>query len=259
MTDYGKASNELFIQFIARIALEIPTATIAMFSTLKYVNAPNFEKFRLNWNAEYLGGFVVHNKAFDGLSGKFPIGFLVWKTNQNAIKKTPITEISVDVLDKNVKPIGEKTFYNLPNNTFLNVWFNRPKANNKLVIPLKNGVSPASSKPSVKTWSDGAIGYMRCSVNDLQHAEQHTALFSSSFSDGHGFYLTADNLWQAAIVFSVRRLIIPTWLNDRDQFLQPTEPLTDEFKNVCLIWMLFNRSQEPPVPMIWNGMVGNGA
>lgn len=43
-------------------------------------------------------------------------------------------------------------------------------------------------------------------------------------------------IWQAAIVFSARRLILPTWLNDRDQFLQPTEPLAYEFKNDCLVW-----------------------
>lgn len=243
MASYGKASNELFIQFVARVAEEIPDATIAMFSTMKYVNAPNFEKFRQKWNAKYLGGFVVHNKAFDGLSGKFPIGFLVWETNQNSTKKTPITEISVEVLNKSVCAVGEKTFYNIPNSLFLNVWFTRPKANQTSVIPLKNAISPATSKPSVKTWSDDAIGYMRCSVNDLQHAEQHTALFSSVFSDGHGFYVTLENLWQAAVVFSVRRLVKPTWLNDRDQFLQPSETLTDEFKNDCLIWMLFNRSQ----------------
>ncbi len=100
MSKYGKASNELFTQFLARIANEIPTATIAMFSTLKYVNAPIFEKFRGNWNAKYLGGFVVHNKAFDGLTGKFPIGFLIWKTNQNENIHNPITEILADVVDK---------------------------------------------------------------------------------------------------------------------------------------------------------------
>lgn len=38
MADYGKASNELFTQFVARIAQEIPTATLAMFSKLKYIN-----------------------------------------------------------------------------------------------------------------------------------------------------------------------------------------------------------------------------
>jgi hypothetical protein len=253
MSKYGKASNELFTQFVARIAQEIPTATLAMFSTLKYVNAPNFEKFRQAWQATYLGGFVVHNQAFEGLNGKFPIGFLVWKTNQNQI--TPITTIQTEVLDKNARAIGQKNFYNLPNSTYLNVWFNRPKTNKIAVIPIKNGVSPATAKPSVQTWSDGAIAYMRCSVNDLQHAEQHTILFSSVFGDGHGFYLTPENLWQAAVVFSVRRLIRPTWLNDRDQFLQPTSPLTDEFKTDCLIWMLFNRCNRTAGAdgLEWNG------
>jgi hypothetical protein len=46
MNDYGKATNELFTQFIARISKELPNVTLAMFSTLKYINAPNFEDFR---------------------------------------------------------------------------------------------------------------------------------------------------------------------------------------------------------------------
>ena len=241
MADYGKASNELFTQFIARIANELPTATIAMFSTLKYVNAPNFEKFRQAWQAKYLGGFVVHNKAFEGLTGNFPIGFLVWETNQTNAKKTPITEILVEVFDKKVKGIGDRSFYNLPNNTFLNVWLSRPRANSERVIPLKNALSPTVTVPRVKTWSNDAIAYMYCGVNDLQHAEQQTVIYSSVYGGGNGFYITPENLWQAAVIFSVRRLIKPTWLNDRDQFLQPTELLTDEFKNDCLIWMLFNR------------------
>lgn len=84
---------------------------------------------------------------------------------------------------------------------------------------------------------------MLCDSNDMQHAGQ-TAVLSSVYRVGHdgGFYLTQDNLWQAAVIFSVRRLIKPTWLNDRDQFLQPTEKLTQAFKNDCLIWMLFNGS-----------------
>jgi hypothetical protein len=67
-------------------------------------------------------------------------------------------------------------------------------------------------------------------------------LFSSGYGSARGFFVTPKNLWQAAIIFSVRRLIKPTWLNDRDQFLQPSQPLTDEFKADCLVWMLFNGS-----------------
>lgn len=256
MADYGKSSNELFTQFVARITQEIPTATLAMFSTLKYVNAPNFEKFRQIWSAEYLGGFVVHSKAFDGLKGDFPIGFLIWRTNQNTKKKSQITSIVTDVLNKNVEPISEKLFYNLPKTLFLSTWVNRPKMNKTEVIALKNAISPSTSKSFTTKWSDDALGYMLCDSNDMQHSGQ-TALFSSVYKVGHdgGFYVNHENLWQTAIVFSVRRLIKPTWLNDRDQFLQPTAPLTDEFKNDCLVWMLFNGSNltASANELEWNG------
>ena len=242
MSNYGKASNELFTQFIARIALEIPTATVAIFSKLKYINGTNFKDFRDVWNAYYLGGFIVHSKSFEGLKGNFPIGFLIWKTNQNSGKNIEIDEINTEVLDKDARSIGEKIFYNLSNDSYLNVWLSRPKPNNVEVIPLKNTISPYTAKKYLNKWSDSAIGYCWCQNNDLQHTSQQTALFSSVWGDGHGFYINSENLWKAAIIFSVRRLIKPTWINDRDQFLQPAEELTEEFKTDCLVWMLFNGS-----------------
>ncbi|MHB0993081.1 MAG: hypothetical protein ACYC04_01840 [Sulfurovum sp.] len=235
MEEFGFAKRELFAQFLVRIYREIPTATIAIFSTLKYVNAPNFEKFRQVWNAKYLGGFVVHSKSFDGLKGDFPIGFLIW----NTAKKIAITEISTEVLNKNAQAIGEKIFYNLPNSSFLNTWLSRLKTDS-LNIPLKNAVTPQTNHAKVTSWCKNAIAYMYCNSNDMQNASTQTALTSSVFSTGNGFYITIENIWQAAIVFSVRLLIPHTWINHNDQFLQPTQPLSDEFKNDCLIWMLFH-------------------
>jgi hypothetical protein len=256
MDDFGYAKRELFAQFVVRIAREIPTATIGMFSKLKYVNAPNFEQFRAVWQARYLGGFVVPSKSFDGLTGNFPIGFLVWETNQNASKKHPIIEITTQVLDKKAQPIGEKTFYNLPSEQLLTKWVNRPKTNNLEVIPLKNAILPATKTKDIRgtNWADGAIASMYAHASDMQNANL-TALLSSGYSSPGAFFVNPENLWQAAIVFSVRRLIKPTWLNDRDQFLQPTQPLTDEFKTDCLIWMLFNGSNltASANDLEWNG------
>lgn len=245
MGDYGYASRELFTQFLVRITNEMPTATVAMFSTLKYVNAPNFEIFRQVWNAVYLGGFIVHSQAFDGLKGDFPIGFLIWQTNQNANKKQSFIEVITDILDKKSQAIGEKRFYNLPNKQLLTNWIGRQKANDVDVLPLINAITPTTKITGVRRtkWCNDAIGHMLSDSNDLQRST-NTALLASVHDIGHngGYFVTSENLWQAAIVFSVRRLIKPTWLNDRDQFLQPTSELPDEFKNDCLIWMLFNGS-----------------
>ena len=237
MRGYGSATRELFTQFVARIALEIPNCTLAMFSKMKYINAPFFEKFRQIWFAKYLGGFVVHSKAFDGLKGNFPIGFLVWDTSV----KNKIDEISTEIIDKNAHPVGEKSFFNVPNEKMLNVWIDRPKSNTLEVIPLTNALTPASKK-DFKTWSDNALAYLTAWGNDIQHTNGTYILSSRAYGDSGGIYINDFNLWQVATIFSVRRLIKPTWLNDRDQFLQPTQPLSDEFKTDCLIWMLFNGS-----------------
>ncbi len=204
-----------------------------------------------------LGGFVVHSKAFDGLKGDFPIGFLVWETNQNAKKKNPITQIDVEVLDRQSQPIGSKTFHNVESAKLLGDWIIRPKPNQTLALPLSNALTPAKGGKDIRgtKWANGAIGGMMCKGSDMQNACRSTAIFSSGYGSAGGFLVTEDNLWQVAVVFSVRLLIKKTWLNDRDQFLQPTASSTDEFKTDCLIWMLFNGSN---LTASANGLEWNG-
>jgi hypothetical protein len=243
MDKQGYAARELFVQFLVRISKEIPDATVAIFSKLKYVNSPNFEKFRATWSGSYLGGFIVHSKMFDGLSGNFPIGFLVWTLNKNYYKG-PINEISTEILDKKCNPIGEKKFYNIQSEDLLSDWIIRPRSNNQDALPLKNCITPTTNTKDIRgdKWADGAIGSMICKGSDLQNAGNNTALLSSGYCSAGAFFVTPDNLWQASIVFTVRRIVKQTWINDRDQFLKPTLPLSDDFKNDCLIWMLFNGS-----------------
>lgn len=253
MEKYGKASNELFTQFISRMAKEIPNATLAMFSKLKYVNAPNFELFRKEWNSKYLDGFVVHSKSFEGLKGDFPIGFLIWKT-LNKSTEFP-SEISCEVLDKNSIPIGSKSFFNINEKDYLSKWIERPRANKEDVLPLSNALSPTEGTPRVKNWSEDAIAYMCAGTNDVQNASKYVYILSSAAARGNGFYVNEKNLWKAAVIFAVEKTTPHTWLNDRDQFLQPNAELSEEFKNDCLVYMLFNGSN---LTASANGLEWNG-
>ena len=235
----GYASKELFTQFLVRLRHEVPKAMLAMFSTLKYVNAPNFEQFRKVWQAKFLDGFVVHSRVFDGLDGDFPIGFLIWNTGQ----RMPILEAPVGAFDRFGNLVGEKLYVARPTKTLLNLWMDKTPPNGGAALPLSNALK-VSANPRPKRQLLGALGYLYASNNDLQHSAIETLITSSIYTGGNGggVYLTQDNLWQAAIVFAVRRLIRPTWLNDRDQFLQPSQPLSDTFRSDCLVWMLFNGS-----------------
>src|SRR5574344_327161 len=171
--EYGKASNELFTQFMIRIEKEMPYAILGMYSTLKYVNAPNFVDFRGNYKATFIDGFVFQaNNFFEGVKGSFPIGFLIWD-----LKDGKIGDIKVDVLDNDLNNSGKKSFYTDTN--YLNNWIEKPKPNNEIVIPLKNAITIADCKNIKDKWSDDAVGYIICNGNDLQSAGQGTALFSS--------------------------------------------------------------------------------
>jgi hypothetical protein len=242
MNELGYAARELFVQFLHRISAELPRAKLAMFSTFKYIIAPNFEEFRAGWNAEFLDGFAVHSKAFDGLKGNFPIGFLLW----NLAVNRPIQTITVRALDKAGNEVGEKSFFDIPNNRFLTGWLPRTRKNTTEAIPLINAITPIGKVNGVRNrhWANDAIAHFFCNGNDLQNAGTMTAMFSSVHSIGHagGYFVTKDNLWKASVMFAVRRLILRTWLNDRDQFLQPSQPLSGAFKSDCLVWMLFNGS-----------------
>lgn len=259
MGEYGKASNELFLQFVARITKELPNATIAMFSTLKHINAQATEKFREVWNAKYLDGFVVHSKAFDGLKGDFPIGFLVWKLQT---KKTDFPlEISCEVLDKTAIPVGEKKFYNTRSEQCLADWIVRPKSNKEKCVPLTSAITPPSGDRKDQRgtkWSDGAVGFMCTGTNDFQNTK-YVCVLSSGASRGHGIFVNEQNLWPCAVLFAVEKVVAPTWLNDRDQFLQPNAELSEEFKNDCLVYMLFNGSNLTASAngLEWNGQKWN--
>ena len=247
MARYGRCSNELFAQFITRIAAEMPGAVVAMFSTMKHINAQTFETFRREWPAKFLGGFVVHSKAFDGINGDFPIGFLVWQTDGFSTQgvENPSTfpsSISCEVLDKSGRAIGEKTFWNIPNDRLLTNWIERPKPNSTPCIPLTNAIEPpkAARRDQRGTkWSDGAVAFLCTGTNDMQNTN-YVYLLSSGASRGHGLFVNEENLDKAACLFSVQHLIAHTWVNHNDQFLIPDKELSEEFKLDCLIYMLFH-------------------
>lgn len=241
MGNYGKAKNELFAQFMVRILKEVPKdSTVALFSKLKFLNAQTFKKFRENWTADYQGGFIVHSKAFDSLKGDFPIGFSIWNIQNSA----PIcSSLSFDVFDKKLTPTGCSDFaYGDNGKAYLNKWIDRPKTNKLPCVPMKNAIDVSNKGISLKTGCDNSIGYMALTANDVQHATVYTFVVSSVSGNGHGLYLTKDNLLKASITFTVRKTIKPTWLNDRKQFLQPSREPTMEFAMDCLIYMLFSNS-----------------
>ncbi|WP_059369687.1 hypothetical protein [Treponema endosymbiont of Eucomonympha sp.] len=206
----GKATNEIFAHFMARVYVEIPNCKLAQFSKIKFINAPNFVAFRTFFKAEFKGGFIVHADTFDNVGGKFPIAFTIWDLNGK-----PFTYcIELDVVEEG----GTKKFWDgvLPS---INNW-------------IKQYV----------TTSGHPIGFMIYTGNDFNRL--HLPYMMCKVAKGHltNFVTNGKNLVETVIYFSARLCVEPTWLNDRDQFYFPNDSYkTDtEFQNDCLIFTLFH-------------------
>jgi len=210
----GAASNEIYAYFFAKTYQQIPKGKLASFSTIKYVNAPNFSQFREFFKASFRKGFLVPANTFDNVQGLFPIGFLVWDFE----KKRKIAEILCDVFNASGEIIGKKRVYG-----------NLPPSINKWIAQFNNN-------------SEHSTGYLNCVTPMFQNqgyvwidlVEQRT----------HCLHLPihSTNLVVGAIYFAVRHCIKANWINNRDQFLYPNDDYkTDKtFQNDCLVFTLFH-------------------
>jgi hypothetical protein len=215
--ELGKASNELFTQFLVRIYFEIPNSKIANFSKLKNLQSSNFSDFRKNYRAKLEKVFLTPANTFDNVKGNFPIGFFIWNTD----KKEDFSFISADVYDKKETFIGTKNIYSYDDvkKGKINDWLRK-------YYDKKGDI----------------IGIMHNNKTDFQHNIQ--VVITSNDNKDHTTPITNKNIIEMCIYFAARKVIPATWLNDRDQFLYPNNNWkTDlEFQNDCLAHTLFSNN-----------------
>jgi hypothetical protein len=237
------AKRELFAQFMFRIVNELPKKTyLGMFSTLKYINAPDSVEYRdKHFNFKYEKGFLFHSKCFHGVTGDFPISFLIW----NLSKKSESKSIEIDIANSSAASIGVKHLRLIGKKDFLNNWFVRPENSNDYILPaMSNGITVKDGNTDTRHRARQDFLASICSKgNDFQNAKYVTILSSPSVSAG-AFSVTKANFEKALTLHAVRKIPKPTWLNDRNQFLIPhTEP-DRVFYNDCIIWSLFSNSNQ---------------
>jgi hypothetical protein len=208
----GKASHELFAQFMARVHHLLPDSHLALFATLKYVNSYNFQKFRIFFTAHYKKGFMCKANTFDNVHGSFPIGFGIWEITNKAFPKT----IEFDVFNADGSAIEVKRFYN--GMRFINDWMR-----------------------FIDNFTD-AIGILNSKGTDFQNNQGIWISTTKPAGGGSHFGISKKNLVEIAIYFSIRQCFEHTWINHNDQFLFPNDGYkTDaDFQNDCLLYMLFH-------------------
>ncbi len=216
----GSGSNELFAQFFMRIYKELNGCIMASFSKLKYLNSSNFKKFREIFKAKFLEGFMVPADTFDNVKGQFPIGFLVWDTATPPLK--PTNALNLEVFDSLGEFLGYKNIVN-ENVKNIHMWLKQKEKIENMEI----------------------LGYIDTPTPDFQGSPSVAIINNKNSSKRHSVYfaIASSNILFGSVFFSIRHCIKATWQNDRDQFYAPYDDAfqdDSEFKNNCLIFMLFH-------------------
>ncbi|GAA9598154.1 hypothetical protein UBN83_14510 [Helicobacter pylori] len=216
----GSGANELFAQFFMRIYRELNGCIMASFSTLKYLNSSNFKKFREVFKAKFLEGFMVPADSFDNVKGQFPIGFLVWDTATPPLK--PTNALNLEVFDSLGEFLGYKNIVN-ENVKNIHMWLKQKEKIENMEI----------------------LGYIDTPTPDFQGSPSVAIVNNKNSSKRHSVYfaIASSNILFGSVFFSIRHCIKATWQNDRDQFYAPYDDAfqdDSEFKNNCLIFMLFH-------------------
>lgn len=222
----GRAANEIYAQFYARIWHEIPNCHIAMFSTLKTLQGPNFTEFRSRFKAKLCRMFVVPANTFDNVSGSFPIGFQIWDT----AKKEEFHEITADVFNSHETLIGKKKLYAYNNGSLILDWLHDY---DKIIKARKY-------KQQLKP-----LAFLRFLGTDFQNNNGVFWTLTPSEADlkqVKGRWMNFLYLKHLSVYFSVRHCFEQDWLNDRDQFLYPNKDweYDNVFQGDCLVYALFH-------------------
>ncbi len=214
------ANRELFGQFLARILFEIPACYIGVFSKLKILQGPDFSTFRSYFKPNIREIFLVPANTFDNVDGEFPIAFQVYCLDSDS----PFVSFEADVYDR----LGN-------------------------LLPPKNIVSPdglVSISKWITTFNDkkeSHIGWNEGATrSDFQSLRQLCILSSKSINNSQprGVWVTPKNVMAVVVSYACRKIVQPTWLNDRDQFLAPQDTWAGdlEFQTDCLVWSIFNNA-----------------
>jgi hypothetical protein len=256
--NFAQAAQDLYTIFIFNSIIILTqegkinlNRTISQFTKTGFLSTGGMINFSQYMKERFTmkKGFAFDSKYFEGAAGGWPVIFSIWESAK--IPGETGKEVIVDFVklsDENkVEQETKKKFYIIEKNENATEWV---KEKNKGKILDKNQITlsmPCTVKPlegkNGKVFKNNSIGYFLCNSNTLKKAPTDTAIFSYSYSSGHGSAIDSDNIFRVTTLFVARKTPL-TIYNYNDEFSKPNEENSkfEEFKNNSVVYSLFNTS-----------------
>ena len=142
---------------------------------------------------------------------------------------------------------GTKTFYNIDGCKKASKWVRESLKGFKTKdCPQMTSAVKYRDESGRGSVTDNHIGYMLSNANSIQSNSTNVALYSTGVYKGNGFSVTPDNFKRVVTLFAARKLVLPNWLNEKDEYFAPNEnhPEFEQFYVDSIVYCLFNNSSE---------------
>lgn len=265
---YGKASQQLYAQFFARILklvddFKLNNVGIGFFTKPRFFAGGdywhNFNKMFFS-RFKFVQGVMFNSGEFSDTANTWPIVFSTYelKSSEDTISDT--TEF---LLEKSVwdsygsemvivpydidKPMKKMRMVYKPDD--LSSWIRepipkKPKKFDKPYPQLSAALDEGKGNRPQGKLLKNSLGYMVFNSNNVGEGTTNRGVWvvTSSAYKGHGFNVIPQNFERAVIGFAARRSVKPTWYNDQDNYHLPDVPNDKytELVNDSLIFTLFD-------------------
>jgi hypothetical protein len=240
----GKDSQQLYNQFIYN-SLNIENVNICMFTPPLYLSgssSKNLRKFIFS-KLKFVKGFLMDANNFADVKS-WGLTFSILKNNNGEYYDNGGVFIfdTLEIKDGiSITQTATKKIYNTDKLNSISSWVKDLSKCDFIDTPFLSSPFNVKIKGDGKLKSD-SLGYFHNNSNNVYKSNVGVALFSSSYSDGHGTTVSDKNLFKVVSTLAARKLVVSNWINQKDEFISPNENHESyvEFKNDSLVFSLFN-------------------
>lgn len=249
----GKPSSQLYAQFLYKVKLikqkyNLTNMNLCAYTPPLFLTGTAYKMFRRNFfeHFTFIDGMLFRAGHFADVSSEWGISFSIWKSQKQINNSIFLYKIKdVDEFG-NIISLGEKEIYNVDLSIPSSIWVREEIRNLKTYDEpkLKSPLSVVENSQNSRKVDNG-IGCMFNIANNVYYNTTACSIFSCSFSNSqNAFPISTDNFYKGISLFTARITILPTWVNQKDEYLAPNEQHPDypQWNTDAIVYSLFNGS-----------------
>ena len=251
--EFGKASNELFVQFLYRIDeireeyhLAKDQLVVATFSNPTWMCGDSFATWRKYWLSKFAfnSGMLFNASEFADCDNSWGISFSIW-TNHASRNKTDFVHTVYENNCGEAVMLGKHTLYNVDGRVVGNTWCrgnNAPKQ--EKCVSTTDGITMRESRHKSNRGSiaNDALGYFSSNSNNVSMNTQFVFITSAAGTRANGYSITEENFDRVCALFTARKCVESTWINHVDMYSAPNtdSELYPSFVKDSYVYSMFN-------------------